>query len=166
MQFVSVLANQVLGVVMTVEVLSLGVLSRSSMITADDEVSRSKVFANNGMPEGFTGSSHAHGERKKCEVTHSIRVFLHDSLVYTDTGIMIDVTRFCETNNGMNENVLVDRLALKPSLALTNTYGSVLTCSTNGQLTVSTMHRVSRLEGDNTAPCEFCEVSPKLSRGI
>jgi len=39
-------------------------------------------------------------------VSHSVGVFLHDSLVYTNTCVMVNVSRFCEANNRMNQDVL------------------------------------------------------------
>lgn len=39
-------------------------------------------------------------------MAHSIGVFSHDGLIDTNSGIMVDIARFCEPNNGVNEHVL------------------------------------------------------------
>jgi hypothetical protein len=45
-------------------------------------------------------------QRKKCEVPHSVGVFCHDSFIYANSGIMIDITRFCQSDDGMDEHIL------------------------------------------------------------
>ena len=82
-------------------------------------------------------------------MAHAVRVLGHDSLVDTDTGVVVDITGLGETDDGVDEHV---RLPLAGGA--------------DGELTVGTVHGVTGLEGDNLAPCKLLEVSAELSRGV
>jgi hypothetical protein len=58
---------------------------------------------------------------------------------------MIDVTRFCKTDDWVNEDI-----------------GVSLTGRSDSEFSVSTVHRVTSLEGDDFSPCEFLEVRTQL----
>lgn len=146
LQLVAVLGDQVLSIVRSIEILACRVLARASVVTANDEVRHTKVLADDRVPDGLTRSSHAHGEWEEGELTHTVRVLGHDGLVDADTGIMIDIAWLGESDDGVDEDV-----------------GLALTGSADGQLAVSTVHRVAGLEGDDLAPCEFLEVRAELS---
>lgn len=60
LEFISVLGDKVLRIVGAVEVLSFGVLSGASVVTADDKVGCTEVFTDNGVPYGFARACHAH----------------------------------------------------------------------------------------------------------
>lgn len=75
------------------------------MISTDNEVRSSKVLPNDSVPDSLTRTSHPHGKWKQGEVRHSIRVLRHDRFIDTNSCVMIDVSRFRETHDRMNENV-------------------------------------------------------------
>jgi hypothetical protein len=106
LQFVVVLDDEVLGIVGTVEVLACRVLARTSVVTTDDEVGRTVVFADNGMPDGLTRAGHSHGERKEGKMAKAVGVLLHDRLVNTDTSVVVDISGLGKTDDGVNKNVL------------------------------------------------------------
>lgn len=62
------------------------------MVTADDEVGSTVVLADNGVPDGLTGTGHTHGKGQKTQDSHSVGVTGQESLVDTDTGEVVDVT--------------------------------------------------------------------------
>lgn len=137
-ELVLVLLDELLGVVGPVEVLALGVLTGTSVVTADDEVSRTVVLADNGMPESLTGTTHTHGEREKAKDGHTVGVTGEKGLIGTDTGEVVDITGLCEANNRVDQDI-----------GLTSTSGA------NGQLTVSTVHRV---------PIDLSEACPRSGK--
>lgn len=140
-QLLVVLHDKVLCVIRTIEVLPLRVLARAGMVASDDEVRRAEVLADDSMPDRLAGPGHAHREREEGEVAHAVRVFGHDRLVDAHAGVVVDVARLGEADDGVDEDV---RLPLARGA--------------DGQLAVRAMHGVARLEGDDLAPCELLEV--------
>lgn len=125
-QLVAVLLNRVLGVVRAVELLTLGVLTGTGVVTANNEVSGTVVLPDNGVPDGLTGTSHTHGQGQEGERGHSIGVAGEQRLVDADTGEVVDITRLRQTDDGVDQDV-----------------GLAGTSSTDGQLTVSAVHGVT-----------------------
>lgn len=148
-ELIVVLDDEVLSIVGAVEVDALRVLARASVVAADDEVGRTIVLADDGVPDGFTGTSHAHSKGEEGEVAKTVGVLLHDCLIDANTGVVVDVSGLGETDDGVDEDV-----------------GLALAGGADGELTVSTVHGVAGLEGDNLLPRELLEVGTKLSRGV
>ena len=59
-EFLSILFYRVLCVIRSVEILPSTVLAGAGVIAADDEVGCTVVFADDGVPDCFSGSAHAH----------------------------------------------------------------------------------------------------------
>ena len=148
-ELVTVLLDGVLCVVRTVEVLTLAVAAGTGVVTTDDEVGSTVVLADNGVPDGLTGTAHTHSQRKQTENGHAVGVAVHDGLVDTDTGEVVNVTGLGETDDGVDEHVGLSGAG-----------------SNDGQLTVSAVHGVTGLESDNLGPAELLEVSADLSRSV
>lgn len=140
-----VLLDEVLGVVRAVVVLAVLVLTGTSVVTTDNEVGRTVVLADDGVPEGLARTTHAHGEGKESESGHAVGVTGQESLVDTDTGEVVDVTRLGHANDGVDEDV-----------------GLLRAGSTDGKLTVSAVHGVASLESDDLLPSELVEVGSEL----
>lgn len=115
------------------------------MVTADNEVGRTMVLADNGVPDGLTGTSHAHSQRQKSQDGHAVGVAGHQRLVDTDTGEVVNVTGLGQANNGVDENV-----------------GLASAGSADGQLTVSAVHGVPRLESNDLGPAKLVEVQTQF----
>lgn len=147
-ELITVLLNEVLGVVWAVHFLASRVLSWTSMVTANDKVSASVVLTDDCVPEGLTGTTHSHGKGQETEGGHAVRVTGEESLIDTDTGEVVNVTRLGETNSWVDKDV-----------------GLTGTSSADGQLTVSSVHGVTGLESNNLGPAKLVEVSTELSRG-
>lgn len=143
-----VLLNELLGIVSTVVVLAVLVLAGTGVVSADNEVSSTVVLADHGVPEGLTGTTHAHGKGQKGEGAHAVGVSVQQSLVDTDTGEVVNVTRLGQTDNGVDEDV-----------------GLLRASSTHRQLTVSTVHRVAGLEGHHLLPAQLVKVGAQLRGG-
>jgi hypothetical protein len=148
-ELVAVLLDGVLGVVRAVEVLTLAVAAGTGVVTANNEVSGTMVLADNGVPDGLTGTTHTHSQRKETENSHAVGVAVHDGLVDTDTGEVVNVTGLGQANDGVDEDV-----------------GLSGASSDDSQLTVSAVHRVAGLESDNLGPAELLEVSADLRRSV
>lgn len=76
---------------------------------------------------------------------HTVGVLGHDGFVHPDTSVMIDVTRFCQPHDGVDEDV-----------------GLALASGSDGQFPVRTVHGVPGLESDDLAPSKFLEMGTKL----
>jgi hypothetical protein len=148
-ELVTVLLDGVLCVVRTVEVLTLAVAAGTGVVTADDEVGSTVVLADNGVPDGLTRTTHTHSQRKQTEDGHAVGVAVHDGLVDTDTGEVVNVTGLGETDDGVDKHVGLSGAG-----------------SNDGQLTVSAVHGVTGLESDNLGPAELLEVGADLSRSV
>ena len=140
--------DQVLGIVVSVEVLSVSVLTGTGVVTTNDEVGGTVVLTDEGVPQSFPGSSHSHGKGEEAEGGHARGVGLQQLQVDPDTGEVIDVSRLGHTDNGVDEHV-----------------GLGVAGSTEGQLTVRAMHGVTGLEGNNTDVAVLAEGSPDLGGG-
>jgi hypothetical protein len=127
-----VLLNCVLCIVWTVKFLALAVLSWTGMVTTNDEVGCTEVLADNGVPDSFTRTTHSHSQRQETEYSHAIRISGEKCLVNTDSSEMINVSRLCKTNDWVDEDI-----------------GLTGTSSTDSQLSVSSVHGISSLEGNN-----------------
>jgi hypothetical protein len=136
-----------LSIVRTVVILAVLVLAGAGVVTTDNEVGRTVVLADDGVPDSLTGTTHAHGEGKKGEGGHAVRVAGQEGLVDTDTGEVVNVTRLGQANDGVDENVGL----LGPGGA-------------NGKLTVSAVHGVASLESNDLLPAELVEVGAELRR--
>jgi hypothetical protein len=101
------------------------------------------------VPNGLTGATHTHGQGQQTQDGHAVGVSVHQGLVDTHTGEVVDITRLGQTHNGVDEHVSV-----------------VGAGSADGQLSVSTMHGVSGLESDDSGPAELVEVEAHLRRGV
>jgi hypothetical protein len=148
-KLVLVLLYGVLCIIWTVKFLSFTVLARSCVVTTHDEMSCSIVLADDSMPDSFAGSTHTHGQRKKTKDCHTVGISWEEGLVNTDTGEMVDVTRFRQTNNWVDKNI---RLAS--------------TSGADSQLPMGSMHGVSGLEGNDLGPAELVKVKAKFCRCI
>ena len=119
------------------------------MVTSDDEVRRTEVLTDDGVPDGLAGTSHTHCEREQGQVTHAVGVLGHDGLVHTDAGVVINVAGFGETHDRVNEDVCLP-----------------LTGGADGEFSVSAVHGVAGLECDDLAPGDLLEVCAKLGGGV
>lgn len=78
-----------LSIERTVEIFAGRVLSWSSVITSNDEMSRTKVLSNDRMPDSFSRTGHSHSQRKKSESGHSVGVRSDDRFVDSDLRVTI-----------------------------------------------------------------------------
>ena len=129
-------------------VLAVLVLAGTSVVTADDEVGRTVVLADDGVPEGLARTTHAHSEGEQGEGGHTVGVSGNESLVDTDTGEVVNVTRLGHADNWVDEDV-----------------GLLGAGGADRQLTVSTVHGVASLESDDLLPAELAEVGAELRGG-
>lgn len=148
-ELILVLLDGVLGIVRTVEVLTLGVATGTSVVTTNNEVGGTVVLTDNGVPDGLTGTTHTHGKAEQTQDGHAVGVAGQKSLVGADTGEVVNVTGLGETDNGVDQDI-----------------GLAGTSSANGQLTVSTVHGVTGLESDNAGPAQLVEVNTEFGGSV
>ena len=148
-ELVLVLLHLVLSIIRAIEIHTLGVLSRASVITANDEVGSTVILADDGVPDSLTGASHAHGQRQQTEHSHAVGVSGKKSLVDADTCEVVNVTGLGETHDGMDQDV-----------------GLTGAGSADGELAVSAVHGVTGLESDDLGPAKLVEVQTELCGGV
>lgn len=148
-ELILVLLNGVLGIVGAVEVLALGVATRTGVVTADNEVSSTVVLTDDSVPDGLTGTTHTHGQTQKTQNGHAVGVTGQECLIGADTGEVVNVTGLGQTDDRVDQNVGLARAS-----------------RADGQLTMSTVHGVTGLESDDAGPAQLVEVNAKLSGGV
>jgi hypothetical protein len=93
-------------------------------------------------------TSHAHGKGQQGEGGHAVGVSRQQSTIDTDTSEVVNVTGLRQANDRVDEHVCLLR-----------------TSGSDRQLTVSAVHRVSRLESNDLLPAELVEVRSQLCGG-
>ena len=139
------LLEQFLGVVRTVEVLAVGILSWTGMIAAHDEVRASMVFSYQAVPHRFARSAHAHGERQHGELDRALGILREQQLIAAGADEIIHVARLGHADRGMNEQIRLDLLG-----------------GTHGQFDVRPMHGITRLEGHDFGPAHAPELGAQV----
>jgi hypothetical protein len=122
----AILLDRMLSIVGAVELLTLGVLTGTGVVTANNEVGGTVVFTDDSVPDSLTGTAHAHSKGQESKSRHSVGVAGKKGLVGADTGEVVNVTGLGETDHRVDKNI---------SLAGAS--------GTDGQFTVSSVHRVS-----------------------
>ena len=138
--FALVFLEEFLRIVGAVEVLTVGIFSRTGMVAADDEVGAAVILANQAVPDGFARSAHAHGERQHGELHGAVRIFREQQLVAAGADEIIDVAGLGHADGRMDEQIGFDLLG-----------------GAHGEFDVGAMHRITRLEGDDAGPAEAGE---------
>jgi len=147
-KFIAIFFHHFLSIIRPIKVDSLVILARTGVIPTDNEVSSTVVLADNGMPNSLTWTTHSHRKRQQRQNGHSVGVPGHNSLVYTDPGVVVDVSGLGKTDDWMDEDV-----------------GLVRSRCADREFTMGSVHGISRLEGDDTGPMEFRKVSSELGGG-
>lgn len=148
-ELVLVLLDGVLGIVGTVEVLTLGVGARTGVVTTDNEVGGTMVLTDDGVPDGLTGTTHTHGQAEQTQNGHAVGVAGQESLVGADTGEVVNVTGLGQTDDGVDQDI-----------------GLAGASRADSQFTVSTVHGVTGLESDDTGPAQLVEVDTQFRGGV
>lgn len=148
-ELILVLLDGVLSIVGTVEILALGVGTRTGVVTTNNEVGSTMVLADDGVPDGLTGTTHTHGQTEETQDGHAVGVTGKERLVCADTGEVVNVTGLGQTDNRVNQDI-----------------GLAGTSRADSQLTVSTVHGVTGLESDDAGPAQFVEVDAQLCGGV
>ena len=148
-QLVTVLLNGVLRIIGAVPIDALAVLARARVVPSYDEVGGTVVLTDDGVPDRLARPTHPHGQRQEAKDSHAIRVSWQKCLVDTDSGEMVDIAGLGQADNGVDEHVRL-----------------LLAGGADSQLAVGAVHRVPRLEGDDSGPAELVEVQPQFSGSI
>lgn len=82
-------------------------------------------------------------------MSHSLRVGRHESLVSPDSGVVVDVSGLGQANNRVDEDI-----------------GPPLSCGSDSEFSVGSVHGVSSLESDNGPPRELVKVCSKLGGSV
>lgn len=115
------------------------------MITSNDKVCSTMIFANDGVPDSLSWSCHTHSKWEETKDSHSIGVSREEGLVYADSGEVVDITRLSETDHWVNQDI-----------GLSGASG------TNSEFSVGAMHGVSGLESYDSLPSEFVEMQSQF----
>ncbi len=97
------------------------------------------------MPDGLAGASHAHGKVQKAHGCGGCGVFAKNGLIAAHAGKVIDIARFGQTDNGVDQQV-----------------GLRLACGAECQFLMRTVQRVACLKCDNLAPAHLAEIGAQF----
>ena len=97
------LPEELLGIVRAIEGLTVGVVARSSMITADDEMRAAVVLADDAVPDRLARSTHAHGKGKHGELHGSVGILREQQLVAAHAREVVHVARLGHANGRMKK---------------------------------------------------------------
>ncbi len=142
-----VLLEELLGVVRTVEGLAVGVVARSGMVAADDEMRAAVVLADDAVPDRLARSAHAHGKGKHGQLHRCLRILREQQLVATHAREVIHVARLGHANGRMKKQVRFDLLGRAES-----------------ELLVGPMHGIAGLERNHATPAEARKFSAQFCR--
>src|SRR5918998_6311195 len=143
------LVEDVLGVVVAVERLAAGVLTRARVVAADYEVGAAVVLAADGVEDRLSRSAVAHGGREDGEKRPVLRVvLLQDHLVGAHPGVGRDV---------LGAGLADERVEEQAIHYLQSTLLDVL---------VGAVYGVARLEADDALPAVLGEHPAQLARGV
>src|ERR1039458_5271821 len=143
-----VLLKSFLGLVGTIEGLAVGVFARAGVIAAHDEVGAAVVLANQGVPDRFARSTHAHGKRQERELLRSLWILRAQQLVAAHAGVVVHVSGLRHSDDGMDQKV-----------------GFHLLGRAESEFHVGAVHGVASLEGNDSAPSKTRELRAQLCRG-
>ena len=119
------------------------------MVTAHYEVRSAMVLADDGVPDCFSWSAHAHGEREQAEYSHAVGVARKQGLVDTHPGEVVDVAWFGQADNRVDEDISLARPG-----------------SADGQFSMGSVHGIASLKGNDARPAEFLEVDSEFGWSI
>ncbi len=148
-QLLLVLAQQLLGLVGTVERLAGGVVAGPGVVAADDEVGAAVVLADDGVQQRLARPAHAHRQRQQRQHRGVVGIALQHPLVAAHAGVVVDVARLGHAHDRVDQQVGLE-LAGRPQ----------------GELEVGPVHRVAGLEGHHLPPAEPLEARPHLARRV
>jgi hypothetical protein len=113
------------------------------------EVGSTVVLSDDSVPDGFSRTGHSHGQGQQGQVRHTVGVLGHQSLVRSNTGVVVDISGLGQTDNRVDQDV-----------------GLSLSGRSDGQFSVGSVHGVSGLESDDLSPCHLLEEASQLGRGV
>ena len=99
-------------------------------------------------------------------MAHTIGVFLHDSFINTNTGVMVNIARLCQANDRMNKNILRKDVKNELRTWIVTTYSLTLPGCPDRKFTMRPVHWITCLESDNFSPCKFLEVRAQFRGGV
>ena len=106
------------------------------------------VLAYDGMPQGFPGARHAHGQRQKAEGCSAVGIVFHDGLVAPDAGIVVHIPRLGHSDHRMNEEA-----------------GMKLLHGAESQFMMRPVYGIPGLKGDHALPARGRNMAPNLRGG-
>ena len=142
-------AQQLLGVVRTVERRARRVAARSGVVAADDEMRAAVVLADDRVPHRLARAAHPHGERQQRQQRRLARIAGQQRQIAANARVVVDVAGLRHADHGMNQEVGFDLLR-----------------RAQRQLLMRPVHRVARLERHDAHPPQLGELGPQLLRRV
>ena len=143
------LTEQILRIVRTVKILTLGVLAGASVIAADDEMRAAVVLADQPMPHGLARPGHAHGKVQKAHCRGGLGILVQNGLVAPNAGEVVHVAGFGHTDDRMDQQV-----------------GLRLFRGAEGQFLMRAVQRIAGLECDHLTPAQLAEIGAQFIRRV
>ncbi len=132
-----VLLEEFLRLVRAVKRLAVGVLARTGMVAAHDQVRAAMILADQRVPDRLARSTHTHGKREERELLRPLRVLRTQQLIATHARVVVHIAGLGHTDHRVDQKVRFDLLG-----------------GAEGEFDVRAVHRIAGLEGYDTAPSE------------
>ena len=92
-----------MGIVGSIEGLTLAVLAGAGMIAADNVVIGALVAADDRMPDRFTGPAHTHFQWQQAQEGVTFLVILNQGLINAHACVMVHIAGFGHPNHRMDQ---------------------------------------------------------------
>ena len=119
------------------------------MFGAYDHVGAAVVLADDGVPQGFARTGHAHGQRQQRQHGEVVREVPADGLVAVHARVVLQIARLGHAHGGVQQDVALDVLG-----------------GLQGDLALQAVHGLAGLEGHHAAPAHLLEQGAHFLGGI
>ncbi len=119
------------------------------MLGADDEMGAAEVLVDDGVPQRFAGTGHAHGQGQQRQHGEVVGEVPADGLVAVHPRVILQIARLGHADRGMQQQMGLDFLG-----------------RLQGHLTLHAVHGFAGLKGHHLAPAHLVEQGPQLFRAV
>ena len=137
--------EQLLRVVRPVKRIAVFVVARTGVIATDDKMRAAVVLANDGVPQRFARTTHAHGKVQQAQLGGLLRILLEHVLVTAHAREMINVAGLGHADHRLNQQIGFD-----------------VPCGAESQFLMRPVQRIAGLKRNDLAPAQFAKTTAQF----